>query len=84
MNPAIALPVRLPAPTLVSALTAVSTVIAAVTAAIAASPTGVAPPADERRSAHCPVRRFLAWRNPARQISGTWMKGRLRANHLGR
>jgi len=30
------------------------------------------------------VRRFLAWRNPARPISGTWMAGRLRANQRGR
>ena len=35
--------------------------------------------ADQRR-----FRRFLAWRYPARPIRGTWMAGRLRANHLGK
>ena len=45
---------------------------------------GSAAPADEGRPGQRRVRRFLAWRNPARPISGTWMAGRLRANHLGR
>jgi len=46
--------------------------------------TGATGPPAELRERPRWVRRFLAWRNPARQISGTWMAGRLRANHLGR
>jgi hypothetical protein len=29
-------------------------------------------------------RRFLPWRNTARTRTGTWIAGRLRANHAGR
>ena len=42
------------------------------------------PDCPEARPGQRRVRRFLAWRNPARPIKGTWIAGRLRANHLGR
>ena len=52
--------------------------------AAAATPAASTAPVSEVRPGQRRARRFLAWRNPARPIRGTWMAGRLRANHLGR